>query len=134
MEKVIYIVILLFSSLATASNYIDLDSVNNNLDNQGEYIFPIKEQQVWWSSYNEPARTDDDNFKKKYERIYVRNQTKSLNKNTNDWICSVGELGGEYKRGLKGIVINVYDSNGWWYAKASSYNSDNWASAICWER
>lgn len=135
MKSILTIFALFFSSLSVANDHITLDDVNKNLDYQGEYIFPMHDQKIWWDAYNDPARSDGSGGKKKYERIYARNtNAQALNKSTEDWICSVGELGGEYHRGLKGIVINVYDSGGWWYIKASSYNSDNWASAVCWER
>ncbi|PSU45764.1 hypothetical protein C9J12_21225 [Photobacterium frigidiphilum] len=63
----------------------------------------------------------------------ARNGTTRL-KPTNGYICTVGKAGGYYRRGLKGIEVNVYQSGGYWYLKAKhdSGGSDNWGSATCW--
>ena len=57
MNKFIAIVTLLFSSMAAATNYIDLNDVNNNLDQQGEYVNSISEQEASWNAYNKPDVT-----------------------------------------------------------------------------
>ncbi|MCL1132246.1 hypothetical protein [Shewanella sairae] len=50
-------------------------------------------------------------------------------------ICALGQVAGEYFRGLKAIDVRVQKNNsdGYWYYIADGYNSRNYGKAICWK-
>ena len=66
-------------------------------------------------------------------RFSVNNGTKRLQP-ASTHTCVVGQVGGFYGRGLKGIEVDVYQQAGYWYLKAqhNSGGSNNWATATCW--
>jgi hypothetical protein len=51
-------------------------------------------------------------------------------------ICTLGQVAGEYFRGLKAVDVRVErnTSDGYWYLFADGYESHNYGKAICWTK
>lgn len=51
-------------------------------------------------------------------------------------ICTLGQVAGEYHRGLKAVDVRVQknSSDGYWYLFADGYSSRNYGKAICWSK
>lgn len=51
-------------------------------------------------------------------------------------ICTLGQVAGEYHRGLKAVDVRVQknSSDGYWYLFADGYSSHNYGKAICWSK
>jgi hypothetical protein len=51
-------------------------------------------------------------------------------------ICTLGQVAGEYHRGVKAIDVRVQknSSDGYWYLFADGYSTHNYGKAICWSK
>jgi hypothetical protein len=126
---------LFISSIVFAAPPVTLDDVNNQLDlvaNGPEYSPPQSEREQLWKDFN-AVPVSGDSSQKTITRFSVSNGTKRLQP-ASTHTCVVGQVGGFYGRGLKGIEVDVYQQSGYWYLKAlhNSGGSSNWATATCW--
>ena len=50
-------------------------------------------------------------------------------------ICALGQVAGEYHRGMKAVDVRVEknSSDGYWYLIADGYSTHNYGKAICWK-
>ena len=138
-----YIVCLLFSSSVMAfdpsdtnrDGRIDFDEAVANPAVPSIPIDPNHTQAMQnqrWELYNRLPESGDSS-QKTITRFSVSNGTTRLQP-SNTHTCVVGQVGGFYGRGLKGIEVDVYQQSGYWYLKAlhNSGGSSNWATATCW--
>ena len=126
---------LFISSIVFAAPPVTLDDVNNQLDlvaNGPEYSPPQSERELLWNRFNAVPESGDSS-QKTITRFSVSNGTTRLQP-SNTHTCVIGQVGGFYGRGLKGIEVDVYQQSGYWYLKAlhNSGGSSNWATATCW--
>lgn len=135
MKRAIILGVLISTLSSTAFAQMTLDDVNRNLDTYDRYVPPQSEMDQRWNRYNRVPESTTDG-KHTVTRYSVNNGTKRLQP-TETHICVVGQAGGEYRRGLKGLNVVVEPRNdGYWYltARHDSGGSNNWATATCWNK
>ena len=138
MKKILSIILLtMLSTTAYAEKKATIEDAYRDMKVYGDAIKAAttnatpEQLEYDWNTYVNPSQSASN--KKTITRFSVNNGTTRL-QSSDTHTCVVGQVGGYYGRGLKGLEVDVYQQSGYWYLKAlhNSGGSDNWATATCW--